>query len=95
MYTNLRHGLREAFKRAEILGKRSRPYVTRHTYISARLQTLDKGEPVSVFTVCKEVGHRDPGLIMRVYGHLQRDRKRLPIVEFREATVTELEQMAR
>ena len=37
MYTNLRDGLREAFKRAKILGKRSRLYITRHTYVSARL----------------------------------------------------------
>ena len=29
----------------------------RHTYCAARLQTLDHGEPVSPFTVGKELGH--------------------------------------
>jgi integrase len=93
MYTNLSDALRLVFKRARIF-KRPRFYVTRHTYCATRLQTLDRGEPVSVYTVAAELGHRDVQLIMRTYGHLQRDRQRLPRVEYLEADVTVLERKA-
>jgi integrase len=42
----------------------------RHTYGAARLQTLDRGAPVSVYTVAKELGHGGDSLMKRVYGHL-------------------------
>src|SRR2546429_9857021 len=32
------------------------PYIFRHTYCAARLQTLDGGAPVSAYTVGKEMG---------------------------------------
>ena len=31
--------------------------VYRHTYTAARLQTLDHGAPVSIYTVSRELGH--------------------------------------
>ncbi len=51
--------------------------------------------PFANFTVMQEMGHRDLSLIERVYGHLQKDRQRLAVVEYREATVTELKQARR
>ena len=47
-----------------------RSKMSRHTYCAARLQTLDQGAPVSVFTVANELGHGGDALVRRVYGHL-------------------------
>lgn len=55
----------------------------RHTYCAARLQTLDRGAPVSPFTVQKEMGHGGRGLVDRVYGHLGTVRHRSEEVEYR------------
>ena len=55
----------------------------RHTYCAARLQTLDDGEPVSSFTVGKELGHGGVALVNRVYGHLGTRRHRADVVEYR------------
>jgi len=57
----------------------------RRTYITARLQTLDHGAPVSVWTVAREVGHTGTGMIERVYGHLGEVRHRATAVEYRVA----------
>ena len=40
----------------------------RHGYITARLQTLDRGAPVSPWTVAREVGHSSTDMIEEVYG---------------------------
>jgi integrase len=55
----------------------------RHSYCSARLQTLDRGAPVSVFTVSKELGQSGDALVKRVYGHLGQVRHRADVVEYR------------
>jgi len=55
----------------------------RHTYCAARLQTLDRGAPVSVYTVGKELGHGGDALVKRVYGHLGEVRHRADVVEYR------------
>ena len=55
----------------------------RHTYCSARLQTLDQGAPVSVYTVGRELGHGGETLVKRVYGHLGQVRHRSEVVEYR------------
>jgi integrase len=60
-----------------------RAYPMRHTYVSARLQTLDGGQPVSPFTVMKEVGHTSLKMIETVYGHVGQVRQRAEVVEFR------------
>ena len=60
-----------------------RTKVFRHTYITARLQTLDHGRPVSVWTVAREVGHAGTSMIERVYGHLGERRHRAAVVEYR------------
>lgn len=55
----------------------------RHTYCAARLQTLDRGAPVSPFTVARELGHGGQLLVDRVYGHLGDVRQRLQVVAYR------------
>lgn len=55
----------------------------RHTYCSARLQTLDHGAPVSPFTVAREMGHGGDSLVKRIYGHLGEVRHRSETVEYR------------
>jgi integrase len=55
----------------------------RHTYCLARLQTLDHGAPVSVYTVGKELGHGGDALVKRVYGHLGEVGHRSVVVEYR------------
>jgi integrase len=55
----------------------------RHTYASARLQTLDHGAPVSPFTVARELGHGGTSLVERVYGHLGSVRHRSEVVEYK------------
>jgi integrase len=55
----------------------------RHTYCAARLQTLDEGAPVSVYTVAKELGHGGDSMVRRVYGHVGRVRHRSDVVEYR------------
>lgn len=59
------------------------PKIFRHTYASARLQTLDRGAPVSVFTVSRELGHGSEALVKRIYGHLGTVRHRARAVEYR------------
>lgn len=55
----------------------------RHTYCATRLQTLDRGAPVSPWTVAKEMGHGGRSLVDRVYGHLGSVRHRTELVEYR------------
>lgn len=60
-----------------------RTRIFRHTYCAARLQTLDHGEPVSEYTVARELGHGGDSLVKRVYGHLGTIRHRSEQVEYR------------
>jgi integrase len=60
-----------------------RPYAFRHTYCAARLQTVDHGQPVSPWTVAREMGHGGRALVDRVYGHLGEVRHRSDVVEYR------------
>jgi integrase len=55
----------------------------RHTYCAARLQTLDHGAPVSIYTVGRELGHGGESMVRRVYGHLGTVRHRAEVVEYR------------
>lgn len=59
----------------------------RHTYCAMRLQTTDKGKPVSLWTVKDEMGHTTLGLIERIYGHLPEIRRRLSVVDYRPMTL--------
>lgn len=73
-------GGRAGWKAGEIRSK-----MFRHTYTAARLQTTDRGAPVSLFTVSRELGHGGDSLVKRVYGHLGTVRHRAETVEFRVA----------
>ena len=54
------------------------------SYITARLQTLDRGAPISSWTVAGEVGHSSTDM-EDVYGHLGQVRHRAKVVEYRVA----------
>jgi len=70
--------MRAGWKVGEIRSK-----MFRHTYCAARLQTLDAGAPVSVYTVAKELGHGGEAMVRKVYGHLGQVRHRAKAVEYR------------
>ena len=55
----------------------------RHTYCAARLQNLDRGQPVAVWTVSRELGHASTDRVENVYGHLGDVRHRSEVVEYR------------
>jgi hypothetical protein len=55
----------------------------RHTYCAARLQTLDRGAPVSIYTVARELGHGSDEMVKRIYAHLGDVRHRAEVVEYR------------
>lgn len=69
---------RAGWKRGEIRSK-----MFRHSYCSARLQTLDGGAPVSPFTVGRELGHGSEVMLREVYSHLGTIRHRSEVVEYR------------
>ena len=71
-------GARAGWKRGEIRSK-----MFRHTYAATRLQTLDGGAPVSIYTVSRELGHTSPVMVQRVYAHLGTIRHRSESVEYR------------
>ncbi len=67
----------------------------RHTFAAMRLQTTDNGQPVSPYTVMRELGHSSIGLIEKTYGHLLNVRHRADVVEYREAEVVDLNRRKR
>jgi integrase len=69
---------RFGWKRGEI-----RHRIFRHTYCAARLQTLDRGAPVSLYTVSRELGHGSEQMVRRVYSHLGSVGHRSEVVEYR------------
>lgn len=69
---------RAGWKRGEIRTK-----MFRHTYCAARLQTLDRGAPVPLYTVSRELGHASQTMVQRVYSHLGIVRHRAKVVEYR------------
>ena len=73
-----RVAVRAGWKRGEIRSK-----MFRHSYCSARLQTLDGGAPVSPFTVSRELGHGSQQMVEDVYSHLGTMRHRTEVVEYK------------
>lgn len=73
-----RIGERTGWQKGEIRTK-----IFRHTFCAAALQLLDKGGPISPWTVAKWMGHGGRSLVDRVYGHLGDVRHRSEVVEFR------------
>ncbi len=64
-------------------GTRVRTRIFRQTYCAARLQTLDRGQPVSLYTVSRELGHESEDMVRRVYARLGKVRHRVEAPEFR------------
>jgi len=64
-------------------GTRIRTRIFRQTYCAARLQTLDRGQPVSLYTVSRELGHESEDMVRRVYARLGKVRHRVEAPEFR------------
>ena len=58
------------------------PLFERHAEIAAQ-SALDRGAPVSEFTVARELGHGGTAMIRKVYGHLGQVRHRCEAVEYR------------
>ncbi len=83
MVTDFHKLLDAVATRAEWKVGEIRSKMFRHTYCTARLQTLDQGAPVSVYTVAKEMGHGGETMVRRVYGHLGQVRHRADVVEYR------------
>jgi integrase len=57
--------------------------IFRHTCAATRLQTLDRGAPVSLYTVSRELGRGSEDMVRRVYAHLGTVRHRSEVVEHR------------
>jgi integrase len=83
MIRDLRKALDNVRRSCTISAGAIRPYAFRHTYCAARLQTLDHGQPISPWTVAREMGHGGRALVDRVYGHLGEIRHRSEVVEYR------------
>ena len=83
MLTDFRKLLDAMAERAGWSQGEIRSKMFRHTYCAARLQTLDRGAPVSEFTVARELGHGGESMVRRVYGHLGQVRHRAEQVEYR------------
>ena len=81
MLTDIRGSLEHAVESAGIQ-KHVTPNTMRHTYAATRIQTLDHGQPVALFSVAKELGHAGIAMIDRHYGHLQNVRHRQKAVEY-------------
>lgn len=59
-------------------------HTLRHTYASHRIQTVEGGQPISPFTVSRELGHSSSAMVERRYGHLLENRSvRLEEISFR------------
>ena len=85
MIRDVRKALAHIASRAGFPEEHVRLHMLRHTYTAARIQTLDRGQPVALYTVARELGHRSPNMIEDRYGHLH-DRTELggkEVVEFR------------
>ena len=101
---NLRQTLDATARLAGFEGGKLRTRPFRHTYCSARLQTVQRilkpgGDPsdetaweyieVSKFQVQKEMGHGGSQLVDRIYGHAQKNPIRSDVVEYRVEKHTE------
>ena len=83
MLTDVRKMLGRVAKLAGWERGEIRTKMFRHTYATARLQTLDRSQPVSEYTVARELGHNNPAMLRKTYAHLGDVRHRAPVVEYR------------
>lgn len=83
MITDIRKTLDALAARIGYQGREIRTKAFRHTYCATRLQTIERGYPVSPWTVAKEMGHGGRELVDRIYGHIGEIRHRSETVEYR------------
>lgn len=83
MLTDFRKALDAAARLAGFPSGMMGTRVFRVTWVSARLQCLDHGAPISPFTVAREAGHGSLKMVQDVYGRLGRIRQRREHVEYR------------
>ena len=80
--------LRLAAKRAQLPAEKDlTTKVLRHSYVSSRLQMVERDalgnvENVDRFALQKEIGHGDERMINQVYGHVQAGRYRTEILDY-------------
>ena len=91
LLTDIQGSLDRAVELAEIKTKRVTLHTLRRTYAATRLQTTDNdnGQPLSPYTVMRELGHSELKLIERCYGHLLNVRDRSSVVAYRKTRVVE------
>jgi integrase len=89
MLQDVRDAFASAAEKAKIT-KAITHHTLRHTYAAVRLQTVDAGEPVALYTVARELGHAGTGQIESTYGHVLDRRVRLSEVRFESADVIDL-----
>ena len=68
-----------------------RTTVFRHSFCAAALQLLDRGHPISPWTVARCMGHGGQSLVDRIYGHLGEVRHRAEVLEYRVGAGTTAE----
>lgn len=83
MLTDTRKLLDHVAARAGWTRGEIRTRMFRHGYAAARLQTLDHGAPVSLYTVSRELGHSSQVMVEKTYSHLGEIRMRSEVVEYR------------
>ena len=82
MITDIRKALDHIAERAGWQKGEIRTKAFRHTYCAAALQLLDRGHPISPWTVARWMGHGGQGLVDRIYGHLGEVRHRAEVLEY-------------
>jgi integrase len=70
MITDLRKALDKIGRRAGFPKGFVKLHMLRHTYTAARIQTCDRGRPVALYTVARELGHSGTDMLEDRYGHL-------------------------
>jgi integrase len=83
MVTDWRKLLDRVAQRAGWKAGEIRSKMFRHSYCATRLQTLDGGAPVAVYSVSRELGHSSTAMVERVYSHMGTIRHRSEQVEYR------------
>jgi integrase len=70
MVRDLHKALDKIGARAGFPAGHIRLHMLRHTYTAARIQTLDRGAPIALYSVARELGHSSTDMIEDRYGHL-------------------------
>ena len=82
MIRDIRKALDHIAERAGWQKGEVRTKAFRHTFCAAALQLLDRGHPISPWTVARWMGHGGQRLVDRIYGHLGEVRHRAETLEY-------------